>query len=541
MRRRVTSLKSRVVFICLFFCLRGSAPAWAVSPSQETASLTKKIMEAKSSAELYSAFEELSGPYFNEHRYEELIAFLRSLSAKKKILEPFAEYYCSLSRYRQLKYLEEVQDWDTYFSNGNAYREQIVEGLEKALKGVPPREPLFVYARLLLWRFHQDQQDTFSEQALAGLTEAVTTYAKEGQDIACVKEAADTLLSYGEKARARELYRLYVERAVSSEKVDDKGLHTIAQGFYGEGNIELAELVYDKLIERVMAVSKDKAAMMLLDIARLFAFKGTAAKDAAYAEKLFREAEAAAGEGIFDEELIYLRAFNLEKAKDYDGCKELYDALLTRFPKGAHTQEAIFKNGIIHTYVLGDLKTGREYFERLNLKSNSPSAHVISSMYQLGLLSQWEGDFAAAKDYYDALIQAAGGDFPETVLLAKERLREIEKAMPLEYNLKTFLDVSLKRGAGLLDAQRVELNASLCRLNKAEETQIRSLTAGIESGCMQVELQYLWSGHLGSVAPSSSQSSFATRYDQAGTKEINLVVVSLSGVVGASIDLVDVY
>ncbi len=58
---------------------------------------------------------------------------------------------------------------------------------------------------------------------------------------------------------------------------------------------------------------------------------------------------------------------------------------------------------------------------------------------------------------------------------------------------------------------------------------------------MQVELQYLWSGHLGSVAPSSSQSSFATRYDQAGTKEINLVVVSLSGVVGASIDLVDVY
>jgi hypothetical protein len=58
---------------------------------------------------------------------------------------------------------------------------------------------------------------------------------------------------------------------------------------------------------------------------------------------------------------------------------------------------------------------------------------------------------------------------------------------------------------------------------------------------MQVEIQYLWSGDLGSAKPPLEKSEFNTTYVQRGTKEINLVIVSPSGVLDRSIELVDVY
>lgn len=58
---------------------------------------------------------------------------------------------------------------------------------------------------------------------------------------------------------------------------------------------------------------------------------------------------------------------------------------------------------------------------------------------------------------------------------------------------------------------------------------------------MQIELQYLWSGDLGSKKPSANEAEFATAYTNTGTKVINLVVVSPAGIIDRSLDLVDVY
>jgi hypothetical protein len=55
-----------------------------------------------------------------------------------------------------------------------------------------------------------------------------------------------------------------------------------------------------------------------------------------------------------------------------------------------------------------------------------------------------------------------------------------------------------------------------------------------------VELQYLWSGHTGEKTPSLYESEFKTSYAYSGTKEINLVVVSPSGILDRSIYLIDV-
>ena len=242
----------------------------------------------------------------------------------------------------------------------------------------------------------------------------------------------------------------------------------------------------------------------------------------------------------FDEELTYLRAFNFEKIKEYPRAKDCYLDLLQQYPQTRYADEAYFKAGIISTYVLRDIKTGRDYFEKL-AQEETPSPQVISSIYQLGLLSHWENDLATAKDYYNKLMEKAGSDFIETITKALERLKEITESRPIEYNLKTFLDVSLKEENPLFETTRVDLSSSLYRIKKDESTDISCAPYNVESGCMQVEIQYLWSGHLGTTKPSLEKSAFNTTYVQRGTKEINLVVVSPAGILERSIELVDVY
>jgi len=56
---------------------------------------------------------------------------------------------------------------------------------------------------------------------------------------------------------------------------------------------------------------------------------------------------------------------------------------------------------------------------------------------------------------------------------------------------------------------------------KDEEVNINSSYYYGESGCMQPELQYLWSGHLGTAKPDIGAQGFNTNYIDNGTKEIN--------------------
>ncbi len=502
--------------------------------------LSKQIIESKNNEELYPFFEELKDSYFQENKYSELVKFLESLSQQKNTLEPFVNYYTALARYYQLKHLEKTQDWDEYFSQGKNYRDQITTSIQKTLDSTNAKDALNIYSRLLLWQFHKDQQDAFVESSLSDLMNAISGYAKDTQDIKPIKEAADKLLSYRERGKSKEVYQIYVQKLVGSVK-EDKELESIALEFYKEGNLELSETVYDVYIERITKTyPKEKLIPILINIARDFSYKDEGQKDASYAEKIFKKIEETGTKDAFAEELTYLRAFNAEKMKDYPKAGDLYLDLLQRYPQTNYTDEAGFKVGIISTYILRDIKTGRDYFEKL-AQEETLSPQVISSLYQLGLLSQWENDLVTAKDYYNKLVEKAGNDFIETVTLAKQRLKEITKSKPIEYNLKTFLDVSLKVENPAFETARVDLNSSRYRIKKDESTNISCTPYNVESGCMQVEIQYLWSGDLGTAKPPLEKSEFNTTYAQSGTKVINLVIVSPSGILDRSIEIVDVY
>jgi TolA-binding protein len=529
-----------ICVLVLFWHLNfGICHLFAAQEDNKLVILSKQIIEAKTITDLYRPFSELKDLYFKENKFSDFVDFLESLKTKKDALQSFTNYYIALSRYQQLKYLEETQNWDEYFSKGNDYRDQITENAAKTIATVAAQEPLHLYASLILWQFHCDQQDAFQESALTELMNSALEYAQGATDMIPIKNVADQFAVYGEKGKSKELYKIYVDKLITSEiKVEE--LDNTALEFYKQGNLELSEAVYDVYIGKVVAYPKEEAIPILIEIAKSFTYKDEGLKDAFYAEKVFKKIEELGKEEVFNEELIYLRAFNLEKAKEYAQAKDAYLNLVQRFPDSAYADEADFKTAIIYTYILRDLKNGKACFKKLSQKKTL-TPQGIASLYHLGLLSQWEENFSASREYYQKFIEEAKEGFPETAGLAQERMKEIEKAKPIEYNLKTFLDLSLKDESTMYDMSRVDLKASLYRVSKGQELNIAASVYLPQTGCLQMEVQYFWSGDLGKTKPAFDEASFNTSFTDPGTKVINLVVISPSGVLDRGIDLINVH
>jgi len=486
------------------------------------------------------SFENEKIKYFKENRYSEYMDFLDKYKTTNKFDKTCVNYYKALARYNQLGYLEEKQSWDDYFANGNTYRDHIVENTNEVISKAPKDSCLGVKTRLLAWQFHRGQQDAFYEQALTDLMTQVKAYAQTSKDAPLIRQVADALLINDQKSEARELYKLYVNK-LAQDKMTDPELKIIAAGFYKEKNMELAQTVYDIYIERAHnSLAPDKFVVELFEIASLFVYKPQGLYDMAYAEKIYALIEAQGQKNVFNQEQIYLRAFNLEKMKEYKQAREFYLQLVQLFVDSKHFDEATYKIAMIDAYVLAEIKEAKSLFEQLSLRS-FVTPQVISSFYQLGLLSQWEGDLTKAKDYYNTLVEKSKDAHRLTVALASERLNEIQQNKPISYNLKTFLDLSFKDGSSFLEMGRSELTASGYILGNDQKVAVSSLMNMPESGCNQVELQYLWSGNLGQATPSASDPGFECAYSDLGTKEINLVVVTPSGTLDRSFIMVDVY
>ena len=148
--------------------------------------------------------------------------------------------------------------------------------------------------------------------------------------------------------------------------------------------------------------------------------------------------------------------------------------------------------------------------------------------------------FAEKTDGTDDLIKKKETVSLDTLALAKERLKEIEENKPIEYNLKMFLEVSLREENAFVALQKSNLSVSSYRPQPGEEVVVSATPTMPESGCMQVQVDYLWSGHLGSAQPAFNEAEFKATYQDWGTKEINLVVVSPQGFLERNLDFIDV-
>jgi hypothetical protein len=161
-------------------------------------------------------------------------------------------------------------------------------------------------------------------------------------------------------------------------------------------------------------------------------------------------------------------------------------------------------------------------------------------MYQLGLLSQWQEDSAKAKDYYAKALTLAAGLYKETIALVNARQQELSGNLPIESNLKTFLDVSLKPENSRFDMAKVGLHYGPSEVKVAEEVDILSSAVTYSAGCMQVIMEYHWSGNTGSTKPGPDKAGFKTVYSEPGTKEVFIVIVSPPDIIDRDFSMVDV-
>jgi TolA-binding protein len=525
------------ILLCCIFCPVFRVQA-AGQPEALTA-LTKRVIEAQSAEALYAPLEELKDLYFKDDKYGEFMEFLRSLGSKKDIVKPFIDYYAALARYRELEYFEKAQNWEEYFSKGDAYRAEIRSGIATVMNNTKPCDALHLNARLLAWEVEKEEQDNLKGDTLLGLMNSVREYSGCAGDIAPIKNIADRLMAEGQKSEARQLYKIYIDK-LSASGISDEELKNMAAGFYKDSEMELAEGAYDAYIQRAeKTLKKEELAGVLSGIALQFVYKEGGLSDPDYAERIFKKIDSLAGSGAFDEALLYARAFNLEKIKAFKEAKDLYQELLKAYPATAWKDRIDFKLGIIYAYVLRDLKGARSYFEELSARQES-NPQVISALYQLGLLSQWENDPAKAREYYNKLIEKAAGGFGDTAGLAAQRLKGLDESRPMEYNLRLFLDLSFREENVSYDATRSQLQAHPFTGTSQEKVYIAAQPYASADGCLRVETQYLWSGHLGGARPLPEEDKFGTQFAFPGTKEVNLVVVTPSGAVDRSLEFVDI-
>ena len=108
-----------------------------------------------------------------------------------------------------------------------------------------------------------------------------------------------------------------------------------------------------------------------------------------------------------------------------------------------------------------------------------------------------------------------------------------------KYNLKTFLDLALQKEQPGSTVAGLDLKTAPYKGKQNADVQVNANVSTPESGCVHVELNYLWSGDLGTAKPVSNEAAFITRYGSLGTKIVNLVVVNPSGTTDYGIDFLD--
>ncbi|MDD5246312.1 MAG: hypothetical protein PHS09_02835 [Candidatus Omnitrophica bacterium] len=506
-----------------------------------SAGLSKKIIGQKEAQAILSSLEEARDGFFKDHEYSAFVDFLNSLGRKKKSLRPYVNYYTALTRHSQLAYLESIQDWNEYFSKGDEYRHQMQSSLLAGLKEVNPEDPLYLSLKLLQWKYAQEQQDPAAQGYLTELIGACEKYSKESKDFSLIKDLGDQVLAAGQKNSAKKIYAVFAQALTKT--TDSPGeLERSAADFYNQKNMDLAQLLYDAYIEKLLSgKDKAKAVTALQEIAQKFTYRDQEPNDPAYAEKIFAELESLGGEGVFNEKLIYLRAYNLEKLHEFEKAALAYQALIKNFANSERVPEAKFKAGVINAYIMRQVDEGKKYFNEL-FQQGDLSSWGAAAGYQLGLLSQFSAEADQAAVFYRSLIDRAKENFQDTVMLARQRLQEIDGKNDLEYNLKTFLETALDKGPaeGAFNASKINLQCSPCLAEKNSSVKMSSEVSVPASGCTQIELRYLWSGDLGENPPLNSDPSFTTAYRSSGSKVINLVVVNPAGVIDYGLDFVDI-
>ena len=487
-------------------------------------------------------FERLSQEYFSKNDYDGFYSYLQGLLKQGYDKTPQVYYFLALSRLQQIGYWQKMKNWEGVYDKSVAFRKDIDQNLSKAVSLTQDDPELLLGIKYLKW---QNMREEDPDNAAGAFDDMVTTArdtAKSGPAIEKIKTIADELSTLEDKNLSARLYEVYVEK-LSASNLSDQEIKERGERFLKEGHVYLAKSVFGTYLDRLSGKNELQAREMVA-IADKFAYNGgEEGLDPMFAETMYKKAFDLAGAAAFNKDSQYLRAFNLERMKDSEGSVNEYKNLLTAYPDYPSKQEVYFRIGVLAAYAQKNIALAEEYFTKI--RDEFPKDPLmLSSLYQLGLLSQWKKDFDKAKGFYNALIEGAktqGMDLEknEIVSLAKERLKEIEEQKEIAYGLRLFLEGTFKEKEGP-SFMNVDLTGRPAKEAAGKPVKFVATTSNPQTGCMTPNYSYEWSGEVGNVVNIPNSPELVTDYASASIKVVSVAVVGTGGPEGVGFDMVQV-
>ncbi|MBL7197894.1 MAG: tetratricopeptide repeat protein [Candidatus Omnitrophica bacterium] len=536
----IKNITLTVIFLSIFsvqFCL-------AQQDAKRIDLLKQGIRDIQTAEGSELLLTELLDVYVQGNDFDEFYNFLETVE-KKKIFRKtsIVYYYKALTRFRQMQFLEENKMWQELFDNKDSYIADLDESLAKARKLNTCVNPLALRIKFLEAQIKEDNEASLIE-TLEDLFNLAKEYIETENDVEVIRDIADKLSEEKQDTYAKKLYSVYVTK-ISRADIGQEELKKIAEDFLKKDKINLAVSLYNAYLDRLTGTPEDRDIIIkeMFDMAEKFEHSGwREGIDPFFAEKLYEKIESLYNVESFDEFSQLQRAYNLERIKEYEFCFEEYLRLIDIFPNYQDKDRIYFRLGILSAYEFNKIDEAKEYF--LKVTNNFPqSLDYLNSLYHLGLLNHWQGNLEKADEFYKKILEKTKDikDRFEIALLAESRIKEIDDDRDIEYNLRMFL------GAVLVEIEEekpylyLELFARAGKDYLDETIKFQTNSYFTDTGCLQQDFTYLWSGQLGSNQNPFNEYQFETSYQDLGTKVVNVVLVGPSGVVDGTIEMADVY
>ncbi|MDD5019995.1 MAG: hypothetical protein PHH75_05250 [Candidatus Omnitrophica bacterium] len=534
-------MSQRIIFLmfCAWLCFSGAA-APADDPAAAPSIETLKTAVTAGDPQGLENLKSVVAWYVGDGKFDELTVYLTSLLKKGFERLPDVYFYRAYGRQVQLDSWKKTKNWEGVYDKGPEMKTAMEKDLAQAEKFVQGRPDMALRIAILRWTV-ASQDDP---EAASGLFDDVVNKARSAatqpDTMALIKKMADALSTYEDKNLARRLYEVYAS-ALKASGPKPEQLKKAGQDFAQQKNIYLAKTLFEGYLEQ-FAGDPEVLAKETVLVADKFAHQGyEEALDPVYAESLYQKAFDLAGQKAFTSSSQYSRAFNLERMKEYIPAFEAYGRFLEAYPQESRRREVEFRRGVLAAYAKKDTASALEIFLRLKDESVL-DRNGLSSLYQLGLLNQWQENKEAAKGFYGVLLDSVtqGGLDPQKdglAVLARERLAEIEENKEMKYGLRLFLEGIFRAPAS---PAGVDLTARPAVAAAFKSVSLIVTTSNPQTGCMTPQLAYEWSGEMGSLQNIPNVAELTTDYALPGIRVVHVAVLGQNGPEGVSFEMVQI-
>ena len=503
MKRVISSILA--LFVVGFICLQISPDLRAQTGPESTFSKDLRLKYSEMSQK--KEFEKLLD-YFNALKFQ----------AQSEADNQDLDYYVALTKSACLDYLESSENWEQYYDKVDAYNEDIIALSDKHLNDADPSGAV-ISLHYLAWKADlRDDDEEDAKVVFKELVKSVIDYTERFGDTGKFAEVAQLISKEGRGAQINLLFKGYTQYLLDSKApaASIERLSEIAQNYLAQNEVDTAINIYENYIQVITAkYDRTRLITALRSVAEKFRCTGfSAAKNAEFAEKIYRLIVKNGGEEALTEKDILVRGFNLESMGSYEQALKLYSGFLDKYAQSGFAPEVLLRTAIIDLYFVKNKGKAETALKKI-ISDYSSSEYLFYAKYWLAVLYQLEGLPDEAGRLYADLI-AQENEFSES---AKQRLEEINSGAGLPDSLKRpFSFIYSEQGVSEIN---MSLKSEPARVFVNDELFWQATALDFSSGTIQPQFVFEWFGDTGSAGDPGNVTEFNTTYETAFPKLVS--------------------